>query len=407
MKHWKKAVVSLLVLALLAVPLLGCGEKEEGKVTIRVGYITDYSGVAAPAFEAINKVMEDLVRYFNDEGLIPGVTLKLDSYDAMYSPARYVPAFDWCRAKGDKIIITPDPQAAQLLKSFGETYKVPILTWMATDDMTNPPGWLFCAGINTIPMAKALLEWISDQWDYVAEGRKPKIATVGHTELSQFFLNDALTQYCQDHPDKFDLVGKYLQPFGTMTWTGQILAVKDCDYIGFQNAQMTNAVFVRQLRESGSRATLFDLDAIASTKSLFVEMCGWEALDGKISFFPWGFWSDTSFEITELAKELLSRYRPGEANGIISKGNGYLAVYAPYVFFNIIRQAVEEVGAENFDGQAFYDAATKFKATYKGFPEREFTATRRDLPREAGVYEWRADVEDIVRISDWLSGLVE
>ena len=407
MKHWKMAVISLVVLALLAVPLLGCGNKEEGKVTIRVGYITDYSGVAAPAFETINQCMEDLARYFNDEGLIPGVTLKIDSYDAMFSPARYVPALDWCRAKGDKIILTPDPQAATLLKSFAETYKVPIGTWMATDAMINPPGWVFCAGMNTVPMAKALLQWISDQWDYVAEGRKPKIATVGHTEASEIYLNEALTEYCQAHPDQFDLVGEYLEPFGTMIWSGQIVKVKDCDYVGFQDAQMTNAAFVRQLRESGSKATLFDLDASASVQSLFVQMCGWEALDGKISFFPWGFWSDTGLELVDLAKELLSRYRSGEADDIISQGNGYLAVYCPYVFFNLIRQAVEEAGAENFDGQAFYDAAINFKATFQGYPEREFTETRRDFPREAAVYQWKADVEDVVRISNWLPGLVE
>jgi hypothetical protein len=403
---WKRVIPCFLVLGLLATLWLGCGKKEEGKVVIRVGYITDYSGGAAPAFESINKCMDDLARYFNDEGLIPGVTLKIDSYDAMYNPARDIPAYEWLKEKGAEVIITPAPHTAEVLKSFAGQDKVPICTWMATPGMIDPPGWVFCAGMDTPPLAKALLKSISDHWDYVAEGRKPKIATVGHTDPSQIFLNDALTEYCQAHPDEFELVGKYTQPFGTMTWTGVVEKVKDCDYIGCQDAQASNAAFIKQLRDKGSKATLFGLDAMPSIKSLFVQVCGWEGLDGTLSFFPWGFWGD-AFETTELAEELLDRYRSGEANDIISHGNGYLAVYCPYVFFSILRQAVEEVGAEDFDGQAFYDTAIKFNATYKGLPEREFTETRRDLSREAAVYEWKADVKDIVRISDWLPGLVE
>jgi len=49
--HWKRAIASFLVLALIAVLCFGCGddkEKEE-KVTIVIGEITDLTGPASPA----------------------------------------------------------------------------------------------------------------------------------------------------------------------------------------------------------------------------------------------------------------------------------------------------------------------------------------------------------------------
>jgi hypothetical protein len=68
----------------------------------------------------------------------------------------------------------------------------------------------------------------------------------------------------------------------------------------------------------------------------------------------------------------------------------------------MVRQTIEEVGAEQFDGQAFYDTAITFKVQYDGFPEWYFTETDRNLIHHAAVYEWRAQTENLVMMSDWL-----
>ena len=51
--------------------------------------------------------------------------------------------------------------------------------------------------------------------------------------------------------------------------------------------------------------------------------------------------------------------------------------HGAYMMYDIVRQAVEEVGAENFDGQAFYDAAVKFNKSYEGLYEVGFTETEK------------------------------
>jgi hypothetical protein len=402
MKHvLRVTVVCLLVVALLAVPLLGCGNGGGGKVKITIGVITDFTGVGAEAFKRINLAIEDLAKYYNEQNLIPGVELKLALYDAQYTPSRYVPGYDWLKQKGAKIILTPDPEAAEILKSFAATDKIPLCTWMASEAMVDPPGWVFCAAGRASSALPTLLEWISEQWP--SYPTRPKIAAVGCQEVSMTQIVETLEQYCRAHPDRFEYAGKYLAPMGTTLWSGQVEKVKDCDYIVHNQAMTFTANFLKQLRSKGSTARTVDLDAQASAIRYFLDMCGWEELDGHLSFFPWGWWGDPLASI-ELAEELLNRYHlAAEAADIRSAGNGYLALYAPMVFFDILRQTVEEVGAEDFDGQAFYNTAINFSKTYDGFPERAFTETRRAFPNEAAVYEWRAEVKDIVRISDWLS----
>ena len=397
---WKMTMVCFLVLALLAVPLLGCGgEGGAGKTTITVGLITDYTGATAVPFHPINLAVEDLVRHINEDDPIPGVRLKIVSWDEKYDPSRDIPGWDWLRGKGASLVITPAPWAAETLKPFAERDKTPICTWAAIDQLVDPPGWVFCAGQRTTPMTATLLKWISEQWPNYPT--RPKVATCATNQTAQIAFGNAVEQYCQANPDKFEFVGNYAAPAGTMIWSGEVEKLKDCDYIGIQEATPFSATFIKQYRSKGYKARLFDLDSIASQRSMHINMVGWEGMDRGISFLPWGWWGDP-FAFPELSEELLYRYHPGEADDTIYAGLSYLAMYAPAIFFDIVRQTVEEVGAENFDGQAFYNTATKFKRTYEGYPERGFTETVRHLGRQAAVYEWRADVKNLVRITDWL-----
>lgn len=82
---------------------------------------------------------------------------------------------------------------------------------------------------------------------------------------------------------------------------------------------------------------------------------------------------------------------------------GYIGgVQIYYFILDILREAIEAVGANNFDGQAYYDAALNYRVDMEGFPEWTFTETRRYLIEHVMVYEWSAEEEDLVRLSDWI-----
>ena len=78
-----------------------------------------------------------------------------------------------------------------------------------------------------------------------------------------------------------------------------------------------------------------------------------------------------------------------------------------YAILDIVRLTVEEVGAENFDGQAFYNAAVKYETTLEGCPEWSFSETKRVLQVYNQGYEWSAEAQDLVKKTDWMPSVTE
>jgi hypothetical protein len=133
-------------------------------------------------------------------------------------------------------------------------------------------------------------------------------------------------------------------------------------------------------------------------------MIGWDAADGYLSTAPAGWWTQPSPVISQ-AKELLQRYRAGQASDIMASGNTYQGgMQASYVILEILRDAIAEVGAENIDGQAIYNAAVKYKTEgtiWEGRPQWNFSETQRYLVHAVEIYEWNAENKDLVRVADW------
>ena len=81
--------------------------------------------------------------------------------------------------------------------------------------------------------------------------------------------------------------------------------------------------------------------------------------------------------MVDLAKDLLKENHPGETRKIVETGIGYVGGVAQlYFFLRIIEEAVKEVGAENFNGQAVYDAVENFQTTFVDFPKWSFLPER-------------------------------
>lgn len=406
MSHmWKIAVAFLLVLALLALPLLGCADPEEG-VIISIGQITDVTGMSATSVTPIYHVIEDLARYYNEEGLIPGVKIKIVTYDTRTDFARFISAYDWVKERGAKVVISVLNVPSLILKPFAERDKIPLAAVGGSMEVIEPPGWVFWFNCPPSYEIKTLLRWISEEdWDYTKG--IPKVGFAGWTEPYEEELESAMREYCQAHPDKFQWVGGYLVPLGTMTWTGEVEQLKECDYIHGAIIATPLSTFVKQFQARGYTTTFIGASAIPAFRGFIVDACGWEALDGWLTTSVCQWWNEPS-PLVDLAKELLYRYRPGEAEDIIHAGSGYVGgFHNVYAIFEILQKAIEEVGAENFDGQAFYNAAIKYKTTWEGYPQWAFTQTKLYLVDCIQIHEWSAEMEDMVRVSDWLPLVVE
>jgi hypothetical protein len=247
-----------------------------------------------------------------------------------------------------------------------------------------------------------LLTWISgNHWDY-AKG-VPEIGFTGWSEAGGIEVAAAMKEYCQAHPDEFDWIGSYLAPLGTMTWAGEIEKLKNCDYVGsFVNPL---GYLLNGFRDRGYGATFIDIGTAPSFQGFFADLCGWGRLDGTLTGSVSATWNEQT-PIVDLAKELLRRYRPGQAEEIMRASHSYVGSCQQVVsILDILRAVVEEVGAENFDGQAFYNAAVKYQTSgsmWEGYPKWGFSETKRYLVDHIRVYKFDAETESLVRVSDWL-----
>ena len=402
MRSWKRVAGALLALVLAVMLLPGCGGGGK-RVTVTIGEIIDLTGPGSPALRNLHLGFVDVIKYFNDEGLIPGVKINLVTYDDRADPSRAIPGYDWCRERGAKAVVTVYTHVTETLKPFAERDKVPLFAQATTMSMLEDPGWVFSPSLPAGPDLMTLLKWISENWDYDTKGI-PKLGRAAWTgEPTTQEEDRAIREYVQAHPDKFDLVASISIPQGSLIWSSsEVARLKDCDYI--ETMQPGGSYFIKKFEDSGYHATYIGGSGVASFVRFVTDMVGWNAADGYLSTAPAGWWTQPSPVINQ-AKELLQKYRAGQATDIMASGNTYQGgMQASYVVLEILRNAIAEVGAESIDGQAIYNAAVKYKTEgtiWEGRPQWSFSETQRYLVHSVEIYEWSAENKDLVRVADW------
>lgn len=402
MRTMKRVAVALLASVLAAMLLPGCGGGGKG-VTVTIGEIVDLTGAGSPATRYLHLALEDVIRQYNEEGLIPGVRIKLATYDDRADPARAIPGYDWCRQRGAKAIIPLYTHVTGTLKPFAERDKVPLFAQSPSQDQLKDPGWVFGLSAPAEPDIQTLLKWISENhWDYTKG--IPKLGFASWSEPHAIACDKAMSEYCQAHPDKFDYVARVFAPEGSLVWGSNVEELKDCDYV--YSAPPVSGFAIKELTARGYHKRIICGTGGASFVRFLADVCGWEAIDGMLSTAPAGWWTQPSPVINQ-AKELLQKYRAGEAEDIMASGNCYQGgMQAAYVVLEVLRNAIAEVGAENIDGQAIYNAAVEYKtegAIWEGRPQWGYTETHRYIVGAEEVYEWSAEEKDLIRASDgWL-----
>ena len=396
----KMAVAFLLILVMLVPLSFSCGGGGGGgKVTVTVGFLTDFTGPGGPAIAKLYPVIQDLVQYYNDEELIPDAKVRLISYDTAMDTAKYIPGYDWLKERGAKLIITSLPGGVETVKPFAGRDGLPIFSYLYDEAMMEPPGaeWVFSITTPSKLEGKTLLNWVSkSHWDYT-QG-VPKLGFYDWETSDGIDRQAAIEEYCQAHPDEFDLVGSFLVPSGTMSPTGEAQELKDCDYIFAINTQ--GAYFMKTYRDSGYHAQFLGACSTFGFYEFFKSMLGWEKLDGYITtmLLPW--WDEENAAAVFI-KEFIDRYHPGKSAEDMG-ASYYGAFFDTLAVFEILQQAVTDVGAANLSGQALHDAGVKYSLDQAGLPEYGFTDTVRYLVHGAAVYEWSAESEGLVRLSDWI-----
>lgn len=415
MKYPFKLSILILALIIAIVPLLtACGggdddEEENGTtqpaatsgsgddVTINIGNLSDFTGPTAKADEIINAALADVVKYYNDNDLIPGAKLEVIDYDSQYDPGKFVPGYKWLMERGADLIFTPVPGSPEILRTRLEEDGVIMFTPSADKKDLVPPGNIFLP--TTIPQdgAYTIMKWIAENDPDFPTDRPAKIGAVGWSTPYNLALHEGAEEYADAHPDQYDWQGAYTSPPGTFTWTPEVEALKDCDYV-MPPIHMGN--YVREYRIAGHGAKFIGSGAQAAFLYLINDAHLWPEIDDMLFFGITAWWNDDTEAAQFMRDRLFENHSQTEAEEIMSDGSAYGAIDALNQMVEIIRNAVEAVGPENFSSEALYEAAISYEQVSDGVVRASYSDTKRAALDMLPVYEVDAEAKDLLMVSD-------
>jgi len=374
-------------------------------LTITIGSITDKTGMASNSLSIVDMALTDVIEYFNTNNLIPGVELDLIFYDGQYDPANDIPGYEWLKERGVDLMISPVPSVPLSVMPLLEEDEMVLFSPSATTEAMDPPGWVFLMGSSPEVFIYTLMDWVAqNDWDYEQKG-PAKVGAVGGMDAYALALQDGLEAYCQAHPDQFEWVDGFMVEWTVMTFVPEVNALLDCDYVVAPSTGVQTFAFMKGFREAGGTAKYLGTAAQAAFLGLICSAVGWDDLDGMLFAFDDRWWNERGYQLVDLAWDFLHQKHPDSVEAAVFGGVSYLGtVQTSYTIMTLIKETIEEVGAQNFSGQALYERAQSFSISYDSGAEWSFTPTKRAAGDKVGIYRLSAVDKDLVRVdADWYS----
>ncbi len=347
--------------------------------------------------------LEDMVKHFNNN-LISRVKLKVVTFDGQSDPAKDIPGYEWLKEKGADLIFAPVGGSSVTLKPRVDQDKIVLFTTSANPEDLLPPGFVFSLGIHPQHEAYTLLKWIAENdWDYQTKG-PAKIGGAAWQHGYSILFFDSMEEYARAHPDQFEWVGGHLISM-SFTWGPEVAALMECDYV---NPCPLMSSFVKEYHQAGGKAKIIGGDAQAAFMGMIDDGNLWDEIDGMLFIRQMEWWNDEG-ELVDLAKKFLYENHPDSAQGIIRQGSGYIGgVNMIYQMLEIIEDAIETVGPENFDSQALYNSALSYSMIVDGIERASFGETKRNSLDYFAIYEARSAEEDLFRVDpQWHAAILE
>jgi len=413
----KAAAIILVGLLLTLSSLVACGGGDDDEettpaqtssvaalpaedVTITIGVLSDMTGPAARAMETVSQSMNDLIEYCNQQNLIPGVKLDAIFYDGQYDPSKDLPGYQWLKEKGADVFVACLPHTPSTLKPRVDEEKVVLFALTAGEEILHPPGYVFCMQNSPQALIKTLLKWVAENdWDWQTKG-PAKVGAVGWS--TSYFIDQhaAAEEYVKAHPDQFEWEGSYLTSSGARDVSYESNALRDVDYVIPPGAIW--AIFAREYGRIGGRGKHLLTDAQGPFIGFASEAAGWDAIDGSLIILSCRWWNEHG-ELSDLANRLV-RENHDDAEDIIFSGMSYInSIHAIYGIFMALKQAIENVGPENFSQEALYSTLVSFSADFgEAYEGWGFNESKRHAWDYLGVFRLDGVEKDLVRLEpEW------
>jgi len=401
--------IGLLALAVivLAVPILGgCGGGGvTQKHTIVIGFLEDLTGPAGYSVSQTYGAVQDYFRMVEDEDLIPGVTVKFNTYDTRLDYSRALPGYVWLKSQGaDMIFMFVSTMAALVGDKFGQD-KLPCFVSQAIPT-TLGKDWIFHLYPGQNFEAEAIMKWILDNWNQSQKGRPFKIGLIGQAGYEAHGMaKDVVSQYHDQYPDRFDMVS-LITPVTATSFAGELAQLKDCDYIfptAFYGPGLAN--FLKEARLRGFQGTFITtINTWFGFRELIEAIVPLQQLDGSIGASTYPYWTD-AIPFVAQAKANLEKYRPDEADFQLNRSYWLTGQAYGMVLADVIKRAVEKVGPANVDGNALREALADTSLAVEGWGTSAWAYTQKFsvLQRNFKMLQYRASENSWFSITDWFS----
>jgi branched-chain amino acid transport system substrate-binding protein len=357
--------MAFLALLLVALPPLAaaCGDGEEGKTPaaeekeITIGGTHILTGAPASSTGPGFQSFMELIRYINEvEGGIDGIKIKYVWADDKYDPATAAIAYKRMRDRHHPVMwwtMSTDHVAASAKKMF-ERDRTPVMLYTAyVQDLFSPTGVFFSYGFNPANIFTGLVRWILQDWEVSGGTGRPKL---GYLHWDMPFgttpLDAGADRWAQEHG--VDVVSRTYAPM-PLDLRPPLLGLKDAgvDYVYLVGVTADNTALIRDARAAGLWDEMkFIIAATSDPYSHVLPLVGEDAE---------GLYQVASNEPWTAGPEVARALRVGAeirewAGHSPSRMDIATTVATKQILTAAVRRAAADVGYENLNGEAMYNA---------------------------------------------------
>lgn len=404
MKTRVKCTIALACLVILLPLLIGCGGGgTDQKTEIVLGWIGDATGPAQSAIMPIFACLEDYLKKVDEENLLPGIRLKVITYDTRTDYGRVPVGYSQMKDRGADLLLIPNQGEIEVIATKLAGDKLPAITVSASQPLLGHD-WVFFMGAALEDQVEVIMKWIVENWDYSGTSRNPKVGHVGTDSLVGASHRAGIDQYLAANPGKVDWLGHKASPVSTTSWAAEITPFMTADYVVISMVGPGTATYIKEARTKGLQAELISgTSSVPGYWNLIQSAVPANQLNDlyHMHYVPWV--GDNPF--AQGVEALIREYRSQSYADAQLNQASYQVGYAWGIWLvDIIQRAVDAVGLENLDGEAIREAIVNTDLVVEGWGNRWTLSEENHLCAPTMImYKWSVEDSEWQTIGDWIS----
>jgi len=325
----------------------------EGK-KVELGAIWGMTGPAAVSLQIQTMAIQDYFRYFNEQGVIPGVSIVLSWADDMLQTPLLYSHYEKFVERGVPLIFMEEVTGLVGLKDRFEKDKVVIfMPGSGYQEANYPPGWRYATSPTIAEQAASVFRYFKENWQ---SQEAPRLAIIGIESPWGYEPRYAM-EYARSLG--FEVLPPESVPFVTLDATGQLLRLKEsgADLVYIQGLPMASGPVLRDAERLGLMGQIQFAGHQSSMGERVIQMTG-VASEGYLIPRPFPWFDETEIPGIKLMLETQMKYH----GKLTREGECFFGWVSASVVCEAIKRAIEKVGYDNLDGPAIKEALDSIKS---------------------------------------------